>query len=102
MARPEMGTVVAGAWQTSTASSAAVDVSHLTDVQVALAGTFVGTWFVDISFDGTTFAAWGSLTAPGPYVKIPQCKQFKMRCSAFTSGTALAGFSGARDVASGT
>jgi hypothetical protein len=101
MAKPEFGAVAAGTWQSSTASSAAVDVSHLTDVQVALAGTFVGTVFVDVSWDGTNFAAWGSLTAPGAYTKIPQCKQFKMRTSAYTSGTPNAGYTGARDVASG-
>lgn len=101
MGKPEFGAVAAGTWQSSTANSTAVDVSHLTDVQVSLAGTFVATVFVDISWDGTTFAAWGSLTAPGAYVKVPQCKQFRMRTSAYTSGTPSAGYSGSRDVASG-
>lgn len=86
------GSVATGTWATSTATSAAYDVSDLHDVTVMVGGTFVGTWFIDVSWDGTTFAAWESRTTPGAYTKLPACKQFKVRCSAFTSGTAVVGY----------
>lgn len=94
MAKVEVGSVAAGSWQSSTASSAAVDVSHLNRVRVGLGGTFVGTLFVDVSFDGTTFVPWQSLTAPGVYNELPACKQFKIRTSAYTSGTPAVGYGG--------
>lgn len=84
----------AGTWQSTTASSAALDVSDLEDVVVMLAGTFAGTLKVDVSFDGTNFAEWGSKTAPAAYATIPACKAIKMRCSAYTSGTPRAGVVG--------
>lgn len=98
MSKPDFGSVATGTWATSTATSAAVDVSHLRDLKVMLGGTFVGTWVVDISWDGTTFVPWeAGRTTPGVYTTIPACKAFKMRCSAFTSGTAVVGYAGIRD-----
>lgn len=81
-------------WQAAPGSSDAVDVRHLTDVYVGLAGTFVATVFVDISFDGTNFLAFESRTTPGAYTKLPPCMAFKMRTSAYTSGTPKAACGG--------
>jgi hypothetical protein len=101
MAKPVFKSVLDNAagddWQAATGSSSAVDVSECTDITVTLFGTFVATVFVDVSMDGTNFAPWGSLTAPGAYTKIPACKAFKMRTSAYTSGTPKAACSALRE-----
>lgn len=83
-------------WQAATGSSSPVDVRHLEDVYVGLSGTFVATVFVDVSFDNVTWIAWESKTAPGVYTKLPPCLSFKMRTSAYTSGTPSAGGGGLR------
>ncbi|HEY6018723.1 MAG TPA: hypothetical protein VIY48_02185 [Candidatus Paceibacterota bacterium] len=65
-------------------------------VGVLVGGTFVGTVLVEVCFDSQaaspTWVQFGSsLTAPGTVkVDIP-CKAVRARCSAFTSGTIVAG-----------
>lgn len=58
----------------------------------AVGGTFVGTAVVEISLDGVTFATYGAaLTAPGAVKIDVPCRQARVRCSAYTSGT-IVGF----------
>lgn len=65
-------------------------------VGVIIGGTFVGTVLVEVAFDpqavSPTWVQFGSpLTAPGTVkVDIP-VKAVRARCSAFTSGTIVAG-----------
>ncbi len=65
-------------------------------VGVLVGGTFVGTVVVEVSYDPEatvpTWVAFGAaLTAPGTVkVDIP-VKAVRARCSAFTSGTIVAG-----------
>jgi len=65
--------------------------AYATPVGVMVSGTFVATIVIEVSFDGTSWAPFGSaLTAPGTVkIDIP-VKQVRARCSAFTSGLALA------------
>jgi len=84
-------------WQAATGSSSPVDVRHLSEVHVGLHGTFVGTVFVDVSFDGVTWVPFESKTAPAVYTKLPPCVSFKMRTSAYTSGTPAASGGGIRE-----
>jgi len=82
-------------WQAATGSSSAVNVHHLTNVRIGLAGTFVATVYVDVSFDGVNFVPWEASTVPGNYYAIPDAAvAFKMRTSAYTSGTPTAGGAG--------
>lgn len=73
---------------TSVATTPAVEVSDLESAALWLTGTFVGTAFLQVSPDGTTWVDEGSsLTAPGRFVIPAYAKQVRGRCSAFTSGT---------------
>lgn len=72
------------------------EVGHLDNpFTVMVSGTFVATILIELSMDGTSWAAFGSaITAPGVVsVNVP-CKQVRARCSAFTSGLAVAWLGG--------
>jgi hypothetical protein len=80
---------------TSTTSTAGTNIADLEDVRVHVAGTFVGTWFVDVSFDGgTTWIAFDTDTAPKLTAQLPPAGMVRGRCSAYTSGTILFNFGG--------
>lgn len=75
-----------------------VNISDLESVYVHVSGTFVGTWFVDISFDGgTTWAAFATGTAPALTAILPPCGYVRGRCSAYTSGTIVMNYGGRDD-----
>lgn len=76
-------------------ADAAVNVSDLLDLQVTYSGTFVGTWILEVSFDqGTTWAQFDTGTAAKLTAVLPRCGRIRSRCSAYTSGTIVANYSG--------
>jgi hypothetical protein len=72
-------------------SGTPVDVSDLSpNFSVIVSGTFTATCHVEISHDGTNFLQHGSnVTAPALVTGIPKCKSIRLRCSSYTSGTAV-------------
>lgn len=94
MSKPEFGNF---ANLTATGETAAKDVSHLEEVAVCVGGTFVGTCGVEVSFDGSTWVPHPTLTgktAPFSGAIGFRCKQIRMDCSAYTSGTIQSAYSG--------
>jgi hypothetical protein len=67
-----------------------VDVASAEEIGYLVGGTFVGTIKIEVSFDGTTFVELASLTAPGVALITVPVKQVRARCSAYTSGLAVA------------
>lgn len=83
---------------TSAASATAVDISDLVDVDAYVAGTFVGTWKVEVSHDGgTTYSTFDTDTAPKKLATLPRCGTLRLTCSAYTSGT-IKGLFGGSDI----
>lgn len=88
----------------ATGAGTAVDVSHLEKVTVTLVGTFVGTYALQISQDGTNWVnavtdgnAAASATAPAAWVLANTSAKFmRINCSAFTSGQGVALYGGQR------
>ena len=74
------------------------DISDLTSVTVSIAGTFVGTYEVMVSYDkGTSWVQTGSNVTAAGVVSIPDAATaVRVDCSAYTSGTPQAAFSGVR------
>jgi hypothetical protein len=65
------------------------------EAYVMVAGTFVATIKVEVSFDGgTTYVEFQSTTVPVVSNKLPPCTHVRTRCSAFTSGQADSYFGG--------
>lgn len=80
---------------TSTGGTA-VQISDLEDVYVLLSGTFVGTWFVDVSFDGgTTWGQFATGTESSTLLtaKLPPATHARLRFTK-TSGTLAGGLGG--------
>lgn len=76
----------------------AVEVSDYDTVGCFVGGTFVGTVQIEVSFDGTNWAAYGAaLTAPGTVAITIPVKQVRANCTAYTSGLAVA-YVGAKDI----
>lgn len=75
---------------TATGAGSAVDVSHLEEVSFLVGGTFVGTYDVEVSFDGSVWVPHpdhnGETAPKAGDVAIP-IKQVRINCTAFTSGT---------------
>ena len=82
----------------STTNTTAVDVSELESVAVAVGGTFVGTFSIEVSFDeGVTFiphASGTGKTAPFVLDLGMRVQQVRVDCTAYTSGTMNCGLSG--------
>lgn len=78
---------------TAVANGVAFDVSSLVDVTVAVGGTFVGTWSLKISFDGTTFFQFATNTTAAN-TTLPRCAKARVDCTAFTSGAISSGYGG--------
>lgn len=76
----------------------AVEVADYDVVGVFVGGTFVATILIEVSFDGTNWATYpsGSFTAAGVLEITIPVKQVRARCSAYTSGLAVA-YVGAKD-----
>ena len=74
-----------------TASTDPVEVSGLESFSVTVGGTFVGTYSIEVSMDGTTFVVHPSASAKtAPFVldiAANTYKQVQVTCSAYTSGT---------------
>ncbi len=74
----------------ATGNSAGVKIADLENVYVMIQGTFVGTWTVQVSFDGgTTYATFATGTESGqPSVtaKLPPCTHTRLGFTR-TSGT---------------
>jgi hypothetical protein len=95
MAKPFFAPLVVAS--AATGNGTAYDVAHAQAASVAVfvGGTFVGTYQVKVSHDGTNFVQYGSnLTAPGVVeIKIP-VKMVRVDCSAYTSGQGVASVGG--------
>jgi len=96
---------------TAAATSATINLDDLIaeEIYVQVTGPFVGTLVPEASLDGVNYdtvqlqpiaggAAVTSITAPGSWVPTPAIKVFgarffRMRMSAYTSGTALVNIS---------
>jgi len=75
---------------------AAVAISDLESVFVMLSGTFVGTWFVDVSFDGgTTWGQFATGTEGSTLLtaQLPPATHARLRFTR-TSGTLAGGLGG--------
>lgn len=78
-------------------NGSAVGIAQLESVYVHVSGTFVGTWHVDVSFDGgTTWVQHATGTAAALTAILPPAGHMRGRCSAFTSGT-ITMYYGGRD-----
>ena len=85
---------------TSNGQTVVLAVDAMASVSVAITGTFSATLNYEISLDGTNYVGWplyGSSISAGAgiasaagitWAEIPPAKYFRVRCSAFTSGTA--------------
>jgi hypothetical protein len=67
-----------------------VDIAHAETAGVFVGGTFVGTILIEVSFDGTNWATYATHTAAGTTLIAIPVKQVRARCSAYTSGLAVA------------
>jgi hypothetical protein len=79
------------------ASGTAAEVGwmHEYDQLVLFTGTFVGTFHIEVSNDGTNWLQDGSnVTAVGCYKMAHRARYRRIRCSAYTSGTAVASVEG--------
>jgi len=78
----------------------AIDVSGMEHFAVTVGGTFVGTYSVEVSQDGTTFVAHPDATdKTAPFVLAVSdnpYKEVRVNCTAHTSGT-LKNLLGGRD-----
>ena len=84
-----------GAGFTGTANGAQIFVGDLDEAYCTISGTFVGTWKIEVSFDGgTTWVQFDTGTAPKLTAVLPPCRFIRATCTAFTSGTILASVSG--------
>jgi hypothetical protein len=73
---------------TSAAANAAVGVTDFEDATLFVTGTFVGTYEVYESGDGTNFApTYSANTAPEAFALQRGTSHVKVNCSAYTSGT---------------
>lgn len=71
-------------------NGAALDVSHLENVAVVVGGTFVGTWALQVSPDGTLWVEHATITGKTAAFAGEvgyRCMQVRTVCSAHTSGT---------------
>lgn len=72
----------------SAASNTAVDVSVCEDAQIFVGGTFVGTYSVMESADGTAFTAHQAAKTAGDIFALQTgTRKVKITCTAYTSGT---------------
>lgn len=98
------GVVAAAVNLTAANQAATVRVGGADALGIQVTGTFVGTLTFESTIDGTTWVAHtvrdtatvadgtrvASTTAPGNFtVDLPIVKLFRVRCSAYTSGTAV-------------
>lgn len=90
---------------TAAAQTVTVDVSDQDEIAVQVSGVFVATMVPEASVDGTNFVALAvvpsdsvtpgtpvvSITAPGTWYarNVTSFLAFRLRCSAYTSGTAV-------------
>lgn len=68
----------------------AAGVEDLEELHVMVYGTFVGTYDLEVSMDGTNFVqhpTHNGLTAPAILAVGMPCKSVRLNCTAFTSGT---------------
>lgn len=81
----------------SVSAGTAVDVSDLVSAVAGIAGTFVATFELMVSFDGVTFSPYGTnLTAPGTWAIPDAAKMVRIDCTAYTSGAATGGLGGVK------
>lgn len=84
-----MGLLREGALATLDAveNGTAVNISDVRGVYVSVTGTFVGTWAVQVSFNGgTSYVNFDTGTAAKLVGPLPRCGRVRGICSAFTSG----------------
>jgi hypothetical protein len=82
---------------TSAASTAAVDVSHLETIYICGGGTFVGTWELQFSMDGTNWHVHPTITGKTAAFNGTvgfRAKLVRITCTAYTSGTIKSQYSG--------
>lgn len=84
-----------GAGLTGVANGSAVSIADLDEAYVTVSNVFVGTWKVQVSFDGgTNWVDFDTGTAPKLTAVLPPCRFIRAICTAFTSGTISASVSG--------
>lgn len=84
-----------GVGLTSVSNGSAVSIADLDEAYVTVSGTFVGTWKIQVSFDGgTSWVDFDTGTAAKLTAVLPPCRFIRAICSAYTSGTILASVSG--------
>lgn len=86
---------------TGTTTGAAVDTAQYYEFDkfITVTGTFTATLKVEISNDNTTWVQSGSdITAAGVTTISARAKFIRVRCSAYTSGTAVASMYGVKTV----
>lgn len=75
---------------TGTGQTAAVEIAHLEEAAIVVGGTFVGTFELEVSPDGTMWVPHATITgktAPFAGEIGYRCKQVRLSCTAHTSGT---------------
>lgn len=81
-------------WQDSVDTSEVHDVSALKEIVVMLAGDMTdGDVSVEISWDGTYWAPWETLTATGVFATIPCAKYMRVSTLDATDIDAVVGYS---------
>ncbi len=84
----------------SATESDPVDVSDLEAIYVVGYGTFVGTWELQFSMDGVSFNTHPTITGKTAAFSGAVgflCKQVRIACTAWTSGTIESDYSGKDD-----